>query len=176
MRGIFAIVSIVSLVLSAQLLAEKASEPPATDNSQRPAASGDARRDASSADRQTVRASEIIGTSVNNKNDEELGSIHDLVIDPVDGSVVYAAVSMGGFLGVGDKLFAVPWAAIECRKVDDKYVAVLDVDKRSLENARGFDETDWPDMARQEWRTDNDRPYKLRRARTRDAVRPVRQQ
>jgi sporulation protein YlmC with PRC-barrel domain len=170
MRNVFAI---ISLVLSAQLVAQQATESNSSsttkqsnriESSQTEVDSQKAvRKGAAAGDLQVVRASEIIGTSVKNKAEEELGSINDLVIDPVDGQIAYAAVSMGGFLGVGDKLFAVPWDAIECRKVEDDHVAVLDVDKKALENARGFDEANWPDMANERWRAENDRPYTGRR-------------
>src|SRR5262245_21409012 len=115
MRNVFAI---FSLVLSAQLVAQQASESNSnatTNQSNRNessrteiASQKTVRRRADPGDLQVVRASEIIGTSVKNKAEEDLGSINDLVIDPVDGQIAYAAVSMGGFLGVGDKLFAVP--------------------------------------------------------------------
>lgn len=113
-------------------------------------------------EQKVVRASKIIGINVKNKANEDLGSINDIVIDPMDGRLVYAAVSMGGFLGVGDKLFAVPWEALECREVDGEHVAILDVDKKRMENAQGFDEDHWPDMASAQWRTENDRRYNLR--------------
>jgi sporulation protein YlmC with PRC-barrel domain len=177
MRNVFAI---VSLLLSAQLVADKVtkvteSAPNAKTKSSTQIDADVARAPVARREQQAVRASEIIGTPVKNESEEELGAINDLVIDPVDGRIAYAAVSMGGFLGVGDKLFAVPWDAIECRKVDDDHVAILEVDKKAMENARGFDESDWPNMADARWRTENDRPYKLRRARTHEALRPIQQ-
>lgn len=120
-----------------------------------------------------VRASKIIGVNVKNKANEDLGSINDIVLDPADGRVAYAAVSMGGFLGVGDKLFAVPWDALECREVNGAHVAILDIDKQRLENAQGFDEEHWPDMANQQWRVENDRPYRSQRPQAREVFKPV---
>jgi sporulation protein YlmC with PRC-barrel domain len=61
---------------------------------------------------QVSRASKIIGTKVKNPNGENLGDIKDLVIDPENGQVVYGVVSFGGILGIGDKLFAIPWDAL----------------------------------------------------------------
>lgn len=119
-----------------------------------------------------VRASEIIGMDVTNNADEDLGSIEDLAINPNTGKIEYAAVSMGGFLGVGDKLFAVPWHAVECRSEEPgalqsgdepDHIAVINVDKESLKNAEGFDQDNWPDMASDEWRSQNDQPYQSRR-------------
>ena len=126
-----------------------------------------------------VRASDVIGMDVRNNADEDLGSIEDLAINPTTGKIEYAAVSMGGFLGMGDKLFAVPWNAIQCRTEtgeedqapeNQETVAVLDVDKAALKNAKGFDQDNWPDMANDSWRLENDRPYQSRR----DSGQPVR--
>ena len=61
---------------------------------------------------QVSRASKIIGTKVKNSKGESLGDIKDLVMDPENGQVVYGVVSFGGILGMGDKLFAIPWGAL----------------------------------------------------------------
>lgn len=124
-----------------------------------------------------VRASQIIGMEVKNNRDEDLGSVEDLAIDPETGRVAYAAVSMGGFLGLGDKLFAVPWDAVECRPVegstatgeDATHVAILDVSKEQMKDAKGFDQENWPDMANQQWRQQNDRRYQSLRSGDRDS-------
>lgn len=96
-----------------------------------------------------------------NKNDkyEEIGSIEDVVLDTKDGSVKYVAVSMGGFLGVGDKLFAVPFEKLSCMKEDGEYKVTLDINKQRLQNAKGFDQDNWPNMADPKWRQLNDKPY-----------------
>jgi sporulation protein YlmC with PRC-barrel domain len=107
-----------------------------------------------------VRASQVIGMAVKNHEDEDLGNIKDLVIDPKSGKVRYAAVSMGGFLGLGDELFAVPWGAITCQKDEDgNYVALLNVDKARMENAKGFDQDNWPDFGDERWQRENDARY-----------------
>lgn len=113
--------------------------------------------------KRAVRVSEIMGVEVKNNSDEELGEIEDIVIDPDSGEIKYAAVSMGGFLGVGEKLFAVPWNAFECRKENGEHVAILNVDKATLENAQGFNEENWPDMANPRWQEQNDRAYQSAR-------------
>ena len=64
-------------------------------------------------------------------------------------------LSFGGFLGMGEKLFAVPWSALVLDTKNKRFV--LDVDKERLENAPGFDANDWPDMANDAWeKTVND--------------------
>lgn len=94
---------------------------------------------------QVSRASKIIGTKVKNPKGENLGDIKDLVIDPENGQVVYGVVSFGGVLGMGDKLFAIPWDAISWNR-DNKYY-VLDLDKETLKKAPGFDKKHWPDTS-----------------------------
>lgn len=130
-----------------------------------------ARHSVHSMDKGIVRASDLIGMNVQNNAEEDLGEIEDLAIDPRTGKIEYAAVSMGGFLGLGDKLFAVPWTAIECRPEEgataeageaDK-VAVLDVDKETLKNAEGFDQDNWPDMSNERWKQENDRHFQAKR-------------
>jgi len=91
------------------------------------------------------RASKLIGLKVHNNEKEDLGKIEDLVIDMRDGHVRYAVLSFGGFLGLGDKLFAVPMNSMRFNH-DDKHF-VLNVDKDRLEKATGFDKDHWPDFA-----------------------------
>lgn len=92
-----------------------------------------------------LSATSVIGDSVVNPQGEELGKIEEVMLD-VDGErIAYAVVSFGGFLGMGDKLFAVPWGAL---RVDaEKECLVLNTSKERLEEAPGFDKNDWPDMA-----------------------------
>lgn len=91
------------------------------------------------------RASKIIGTDVKNPKGENLGDIKDLVLDPESGQIVYAVVSYGGVLGMGSKLFAIPWSVL--RWIRDKDYYVLDMDKETLKKAPGFDKKHWPDSS-----------------------------
>jgi len=65
------------------------------------------------------------------------------------GRVGYAVLSFGGFLGMGEKLFGVPWNALKLDTQNKRFV--LDVTKDRLEDAPGFDKDHWPDMADQSW-------------------------
>lgn len=94
---------------------------------------------------QVSRASKIIGTNVKNATGENLGGIKELVLDPQSGHVVYAVVSFGGVLGLGNKLFALPWKALNWNQ--DKKYYVLDIDKATLKDAPGFDKKHWPDSS-----------------------------
>ena len=71
------------------------------------------------------------------------------MIDLPSGRIAYAVVSFGGFLGIGDKLFAVPWQALTLNTAEHEFI--LDVDRDTLERAPGFDKEHWPDMADPEW-------------------------
>jgi sporulation protein YlmC with PRC-barrel domain len=92
-----------------------------------------------------LSATTIIGDRVRNSAGEDLGTIEELVIDIENGRVAYAVLSFGGFPGLGDKLFAIPWQAL--RMVTDEHRFVLAVDLSVLEHAPGFDKRNWPDMS-----------------------------
>lgn len=92
-----------------------------------------------------ISASTLKGTSVNNRERKNIGKIQDLMIDLETGDVTYAVLSFGGFLGIGDKYFAVPIEALEftTRREGDHEI-ILDVNKERLEDAPGFDKDNWP--------------------------------
>lgn len=95
-----------------------------------------------------LSASTIIGDKVLNTAGEHLGNIKELMIDLDGGLIAYAVLSFGGFLGMGDKLFAIPWEALT---VDtDNHSLILEIDKEVLKNAPGFDNDNWPDNAKYE--------------------------
>jgi PRC-barrel domain len=91
-----------------------------------------------------IAAAKVQGTSVTNPARENLGSIRDVVLDKYEGTVRYAVLEFGGFLGLGTKLFAVPWELLRYNEDADAYV--LNVQKDVLKAAPGFDSNDWPDM------------------------------
>lgn len=91
----------------------------------------------------------VIGARVVNRQNESLGKIEDIVIDADAGRIAYAVLSFGGILGMGDKHFAIPWEALAF-SLSDKH-ALLNVDKKVLENAPGFKEDNWPNMADPTW-------------------------
>jgi sporulation protein YlmC with PRC-barrel domain len=55
-----------------------------------------------------VRAGKIIGEAVQNDQNQRVGTVDDLILSP-ESKVTMAIVSVGGFLGMGSKLVAVPW-------------------------------------------------------------------
>jgi sporulation protein YlmC with PRC-barrel domain len=99
-----------------------------------------------------VKASSIIGTDVVNPKGDNLGDVKEVVIDPHTGRVAYAVVSFGGFLSMGEKLFAIPFSALDYDAEKNEYV--LDVSKERLEAAPGFDADHWPTMSDEKWNRD----------------------
>jgi len=98
-----------------------------------------------------LAADTVVGDQVVNLQNENLGKIEHLMIDLESGRVAYAVLSFGGFLGMGDKLFAIPWSALALDPDDHKFI--LNVDKELLKAAPGFDKDHWPNMADYAWRS-----------------------
>ena len=94
-------------------------------------------------------ADTLIGDTVVNGQEKDLGDIKEIMLDTRTGQVAYAVLSFGGFLGMGEKLFAVPWQALHLDTHNKRFV--LDVDKEHLKNAPGFDPDAWPDMSDIGW-------------------------
>jgi sporulation protein YlmC with PRC-barrel domain len=96
-----------------------------------------------------MSAHTLRGEDVVNRKSEALGNVKEIMIDMHSGKVAYAVMSFGGFLGVGSKLFAVPWEALTLDSQHKRLI--LNIDKEQLENAPGFDKDHWPDMADPTW-------------------------
>jgi sporulation protein YlmC with PRC-barrel domain len=94
-------------------------------------------------------ADTLIGNDVVNAQEEDLGDIKEIMLDMRNGRVAYAVLSFGGFLGIGEKLFAVPWQALQLDTVNKRFT--LNVDKNRLKAAPGFDTDAWPDMSDSTW-------------------------
>src|SRR6478752_7566442 len=95
-----------------------------------------------------LKASDLIGTKVQGTDGKNLGNIKDLVINPEDGDIQYAVLDFGGFAGIGDKYFAVPWEALHFDKENNRLA--LDLHKKDLKDAPGFDKNNWPDLSGQQ--------------------------
>ena len=105
----------------------------------------------------TLSASTLTGDKVRNQAGDKLGHLEEIVIDLETGRVAYAVLASGGFLGLGDKYFAVPWDMLT---VDtDSHEVVVDVDKEVLQKAPGFDKDNWPDAYDRGWMGDMYRYY-----------------
>ncbi len=99
--------------------------------------------------RRVLSASTLAGDNVVNGAGQDLGKIDEIMVDIPSGRVAYAVLSFGGVLGIGSKLFAVPWSALVLDEDEKRFV--LNADSKTLENAPGFDKSNWPDMADTAW-------------------------
>ena len=109
---------------------------------------------------QVLSAITLKNEKVVNAAGEHLGHIQDYMFDLDSGRVAYCVLSFGGFLGMGDKLFAVPWQAMKLDTADHCFV--LDVSKERLKDAPGFDKDHWPGSADREFQTRVYRFYNVR--------------
>ena len=98
---------------------------------------------------QLMGANTLNGNDVYNRQEEHLGDIKEIMLNMQTGRISYAVLSFGGFLSLGEKLFAVPWEALTLDTENKRFV--LNVDKVRLEDAPGFDTDKWPDMADSAW-------------------------
>lgn len=97
-------------------------------------------------------ADTLMGNDVYNHDGEDLGDIKELMIDMAAGKIAYAVLSFGGLLGMGNKLFAVPWSALKLDTAKKRFS--LNVMKAALKDAPGFDKQHWPSMADKTWAAD----------------------
>jgi sporulation protein YlmC with PRC-barrel domain len=84
-----------------------------------------------------IAAEKVEGTNVYNLQDEKLGTVDDIMIDKVSGRVIYALMSFGGFLGIGEKYHPLPWSTLKYDERKGGYV--VNLDKKMLENAPTYD-------------------------------------
>jgi len=90
-----------------------------------------------------LTASTIIGDRIFNHLNENLGEVKDIMLDIEEGKIEYVIVEFGGFLGIGEKFFAVPFSAL---KIDiERHAFILTKSKSELEKAPGFDKDHWPE-------------------------------
>jgi hypothetical protein len=98
-----------------------------------------------------VNSNEVVGVKVENPIGEDLGKVEAIMLDKMSGQAVYVVLSFGGFLGMGDKLFAMPWHIFSYSPTKEKFIISLDQEK--LKNSPGFDKDHWPDMSSTTWNT-----------------------
>jgi len=96
-----------------------------------------------------LSATAVIGDGVVNRAGEKLGKIEEIMLDLENGRVAYAVLSFGGFLGLGEKLFAIPFEALKLDASREHFT--LDVDKDKMKNAPGFDKNHPPKASDRTW-------------------------
>lgn len=107
--------------------------------------------------KRTQKATDLMSKKIINASNENLGTLEDIVIDASSGRILYGVLSFGGFMGMGDKLFAIPWESLELPP--DAKSLVLNVSRDRLKNAEGFDKSQWPNFANEQWATNTYKYY-----------------
>ena len=113
----------------------------------------------------SILGSKFIGKNIKNSQGDNLGEVKDIVLDS-KGKVRYVAVSFGGFLGIGDKMHAVPLSAFRFKRdkgvfYDDTEL-ILNVTKEQLKDEKGFDAKNWPDLDNETYRMNLDKRYNVK--------------
>lgn len=101
---------------------------------------------------QAYLASTLLGYEVEGSDEQNLGGVKDILVDLENNQVVYVALGVGGFLGIGENLFAIPMEEFQIN-TDEEYLT-LNVSQDFFDNAQGFDSDNWPSEVSQNWRQD----------------------
>lgn len=91
--------------------------------------------------------------NVVNKAGDDMGQVQNFVVDMREGLIAFAIVSFGGVLGITDKWFAIPWAALKWHPETKRFI--LNMTEKVLQNAPGMDKDTWlEEIAR--WQEEKD--------------------
>lgn len=90
-----------------------------------------------------MTSSTLTGTRVLNRQDETLGIISDIVLNVEEGGIAYAVMASGGFMGIGERLFALPWYALALDM--ERQCCVLNAEQSEFDETRGFDKDHLPE-------------------------------
>jgi sporulation protein YlmC with PRC-barrel domain len=90
-----------------------------------------------------LTATSIMGDHVHNYDDQHLGTIKDIMINLHEGNIEYIIIELGGFLGIGEKYFAIPYRLLKVNPKNNSFT--LNQSKEVLSNAPGFDKDHWPE-------------------------------
>jgi uncharacterized protein YrrD len=96
-----------------------------------------------------MAADTLKGNTLFTSDRQDIGKISEIMLDVRSGQIAYAVLSSGGFLGMGGKLYAIPWSAL-ILDTDEKCFR-LDVTADRIKNAPAFDKDHWPAMADERW-------------------------
>jgi sporulation protein YlmC with PRC-barrel domain len=101
--------------------------------------------------RRVVAASKLDGDTIYSADGKDVGKMKEIMLDMHSGRIAYVVLSSGGFLGMGDKLLAIPWHVLT---LDSKQKCFkLSISSEKIKNAPDFDKDSWPSMADHAWAT-----------------------
>ena len=107
-----------------------------------------------------VTANALFGDKVVNPRNETLGTVTELMLDAPRGRIAYAVIAHGGFMGVDQQFFAIPWSALAWDEANRRLV--LDADRAMLAGAPRFDRERWPQAMDADWHRELHRHYRAR--------------
>ena len=84
-----------------------------------------------------ILASKVKGTAVYNGAGDKIGTVEDIVLDKQSNQIMFAALGFGGFVGIGEKYYPVPWSMLSYDENKGGYVVPLDKDR--IKNAPAYD-------------------------------------
>jgi hypothetical protein len=96
-----------------------------------------------------MAVSKLDSNTVFSSDDNDVGKVKEIMLDVRSGRIAYIVLSSGGFLGMGDKLLAIPWHALTLDMLN-KYFR-LSISSEKIKNATGFDKNNWPSMTDHVW-------------------------
>ncbi len=100
-----------------------------------------------------VRTADVIGKKIIGINQESIGKVEELVLDKQKGNVRYAVLAHGGFMGLGNELYAIPWSILEYSPEDGAFK--VNITQEDIEKSPGFNKDAWPDFADPTWDKSN---------------------
>lgn len=107
-----------------------------------------------------VTANGLFGDKVVTPRNETLGTVTELLLDAPRGCIAYAVIAHGGFMGVDQQFYAVPWTALAWDAENRRLV--LDADRATLAGAPRFDRERWAQEAGADWHEAVHRHYRTR--------------
>jgi sporulation protein YlmC with PRC-barrel domain len=87
-----------------------------------------------------IRAKKVIGSAVKDPSGTKIGEIEDVVLDKQSNNILFAVVSFGGFLGIGEKFHPIPWSSLDYEPNEDAYVVNYTKEKLEAAPADTIDE------------------------------------
>lgn len=92
----------------------------------------------------TIKGSYIIGKTVINADNQTLGTIEDIIVSKISGLALYVIVSFGGFMGLEDKLYALPWNSVNYDVVKQSFQ--LAINPQEIKSVPSFNRAEWFDL------------------------------
>jgi len=87
-----------------------------------------------------IRGKKVIGTNVKDTGGMTIGEVEDIVLDKQSNNIMFAVISFGGFLGIGEKYHPIPWSSLKYVPEEDAYVVDFTKDQLKAAPADSIEE------------------------------------